>query len=380
MIYTIPYILLISFFFFLGIFYETTENRKTRQNIAIATILVFFVFFGFRGFILSDWTSYYSYFYDCDISYITNYKIGSAKYWEPAYTALNILCRAIFPDWQFLVFTCSLINTTLLLLFFRKRINNIPLALMLFVSFEGLGIMTNLMRNSIAILLFMNSLRFIKERKPIPYYAICLIAFGFHSSSILYFPLYFFFHRKLNKWVYLGVFIVCNIVFITKISIFLSIAKLIGIDQIFASRVEAYTEFYSKSTVISIGYLERLLTGGLIFCYYEKLHSIRKENTIFINAMVAYFILFFFFSEFEVLSKRMATLFSFGYWIIWYDLIHCFSIDNNRRLFKGFIYIYCVLKMVGMCHYADYDYDNVLFGAKSYQERLYLYNKNFQEQ
>jgi hypothetical protein len=96
--------------------------------------------------------------------------------------------------------------------------------------------------------------------------------------------------------------------------------------------------------------------------------------------MIAYFVLFFFFNEFEVLSKRFATLFVFGYWIVWYDLIKCFSIDNNRRLFKIFIVLYCSLRMAGTCHFPDYDYENILFGAQEYQERLYFHNRTFEEQ
>lgn len=142
-------------------------------------------------------------------------------------------------------------------------------------------------------------------------------------------------------------------------------------------KVRAYTEIYDKSTKISIGYLERLLTGSLIFCYYNKLIEVRKENIVFINAAIAYFMCFFLLSEFEILSKRLCALFAFGYWMLWMDLLKCFNIENNKKLFAVFISLYCILKIGSSTMLPDFKYENLLFGIQSYQERLYYHNRTF---
>ena len=98
-----------------------------------------------------------------------------------------------------------------------------------------------------------------------------------------------------------------------------------------------------------------------------------------VNGLMAYFVMYFFLSEFSVMSKRFATLFAYGYWIIWIDLIQCFAIRNNRRLFKAFVFLYCILRMMGSANLPDFKYDNLLFGIKPYQERLYIHNKTFKE-
>ena len=128
---------------------------------------------------------------------------------------------------------------------------------------------------------------------------------------------------------------------------------------------------------LSIGYLERLLTGGLVFCFISKLRSIRKGNDIFINSILIYYSLFFFFSEFQVISQRLSYLFSFGYWIVWIDLIQCFSIQNNKRLYVTFIGIYCIFKMYGLTNYPIAKYDNVLLGAEPFHIRSNTYNKTY---
>lgn len=380
MIYTIPYILLIIFLGIIGIYYDQVKNDIQKKYLVIAVVVVFFIFFAFRGFILSDWISYYPFFYDCKLSDILDYRIGEETTFEPGYTLLNVLCKSIFHEYFFFQFVVASIDTALLLRFFKKTVRNIPFVLMIYITFEGLVISTNLMRNSIAILLFLNALIYIEKRKPVHYFSICLLALSFHFSALIFFPLYFFFHKRYNKWTYLSIFITCNIIYLGHFSLFLTTAKILGIDEQFAMRIKSYTETYNAATALSIGYMERLFTGCLIFLYYEKLNEIRKNNAIFINGLIAYFIMFFFFSEFAVLSKRFATLFAYGYWIIWMDLIRCFYYDNNRRLFKTFIILYCAMRMAGSTYLPDFDYDNILFGHKSYQERLFIHNRTFELQ
>lgn len=233
------------------------------------------------------------------------------------------------------------------------------------------------MRNSIAILLFLNAIDYIEQRDAKKYFLCIAIAISFHVSALLYIPLYFFLHKKCNKWLYLSIFIFCNIVFIGKISLVSTTLNILGIDDSLSMKVRAYTEIYDKSTKISIGYLERLLTGSLIFCYYNKLIEVRKENIVFINAAIAYFMCFFLLSEFEILSKRLCALFAFGYWMLWMDLLKCFNIENNKKLFAVFISLYCILKIGSSTMLPDFKYENLLFGIQSYQERLYYHNRTF---
>lgn len=379
MIYTIPYILLICFLSLMALLYDDTEDIKLKSQFMWAAIIIFFVFFGFRGFILSDWTTYYPYFYDCDLNDILEWYPGSEDHWEPGFTLLCLICKSILREYFFLQIVCSIIVTGLLLRFFRLRVDNIALALMIYIVFEGLVISTNLMRNSIAIVIFLNAIPYIEQRKFLPYLSLILLAMTFHFSAIIYLPLYIFFHIRFNKWIYLSIIICCNVIYLGHISVFLPIASLLGIDDYFAMRIKAYTEVFNTSTGLSIGYLERLLTSMLVFLYYNKLNEVRKNNAVFINGLIAYFVMFFFFSEFQVLSKRFANLFAYGYWIIWIDLIKCFAIANNRRLFKAFIFIYCVMRMAGSTYLPDFAYDNILFGATSYQERLRIHDKTFEE-
>jgi hypothetical protein len=251
--------------------------------------------------------------------------------------------------------------------------------MVIFLAFGGFASMCNLLRNILAIMIFVNALPFLEKRKPIPYFLLCVLALSFHYSSIFYFPLYFFLHRHVNKYVYLGIIIVCNIVFVLHVPILLSLVKLFHIGGDFLEKkLEVYTET-TGTRGVGLGFIERLLTAMLIFCYYDKLSSARKVNTIFINAFMLYISTFSALSEFDEIAKRFSILFLFSYWILWPEIRRCFYFHNNRMLFNAFLGIYCVLKIVTTVNQSVMEYDNILLGGiKSYQERKYIFDKEFQ--
>lgn len=164
--------------------------------------------------------------------------------------------------------------------------------MVLFLAMGGLVMSVNLMRNTIAILIFLNALDYLEKRKPLPYFSLCLLALSFHMSSLVFFPLYFFLHKNCNKWVYLGAFILGNIVLLMNIPVIMSIASVFVEDStlLAVSKVEIYNNMQQTGGfTISIGYLERLFTGLLIFCYMNKLKEIRKENVVFLNCIFSLF-------------------------------------------------------------------------------------------
>jgi hypothetical protein len=364
----------------MAIYHRNISDEAVRNRISVMCVIVFIVFFGFRGFVFEDWMGYYPEYEKCTLDNIALFPSKEFPF-EGGFTLLMVICKSIVHSFHFLVLICCLIDTFLLVRFFRERISNLPLGFMLYLCMGGLIMSTNLMRNSISILIFINALKYIEQRRPLPFFTLCFIALTFHMSSLFYFPMYFILHRNINKWVYLGVFIIGNLILLLHIPILMALLSKVGnLTDIMNAKVDSYTNFSGDiSFKISIGYLERLMTGALIFCYYDRLKELREENIVFINSILLYFIMFFVFSEFDEISKRLSNLFLYAYWILWYDIIKCFAISNNRRLFIGILSIYCILKVMGTAQLPDAQYDNILFGAKSYEERLYIINRSSNE-
>lgn len=379
--YALPYLLLVVFLGFLAFVFESREDSAVRSAATGLALFVVVIFFGFRGFCFYDWNSYYPEYQAFQLRELIELPITKWRF-EPGFQLLMTGCKAIVDNFHFFVFVCTCLNTALLLNFLRRRIDNIPLALTVCICMNGIILFTDLMRNSISILIFMNTLGYLKERRPIPYFLLNLLGMTFHLSSAAFLPLYFVLHRRWPKWIYLAFFGAGNAIYLLHIPVFLTIVSVfLGfVNPDLQWKVHEYTELMANEEFrLSIGYLERLLTGILVFLYIDKLRELREDNDIFINSILLYLVMFLFFSEFKTIATRMSMLFSYGYWIIWIDLIRCFAIANNRRLFVAFLSIYCLFKMYGSTNYIIARYDNVLFGAEPYNQRVLIYDRNFNE-
>jgi len=379
MINALPYILLTIFYGVLAVYHHQINDLLKRRYVNTICILAFLFFFGFRGFVFYDWAAYYPMFQAWPT--LGEFFSTSILKWgsEPGFTFLGVLSKTVFPNYHFFAFICSAINLTLMVRFFRRYSDNMPLSFMLFLAFSGIGLSTDLMRNSLSILIFANSVEFIHARKPLQYFGINLLGMMFHYSAVFFLPLYFFLHRSYSKWFLMALFVAANAIYLLHIPILKSI--ILMVTDIVAPSVRYYLDSYTKMDSgagfgIGIGYLERLLTGGLLFCYMGKLRSIRPENNIFINCVILYLFLFLMFSEFRTVSARLSNLFSLGYWIIWADLLRCFTYRNNRLLYAAFVGIYCILKVYGICKVSLANYENILFGSQSYNEHIVFFRQH----
>lgn len=381
MLYAAPYILLIFFYGFMSWWHQSTMSSKSRSISVALCFGVTLIFWGFRGFCFYDWMSYYPLYLQVDTSHVSVANVFSGV--ELGFSALMFLCKCIFDSYTFFIFVCTLINMLLLNRFLVRRIDNYPLGMMICTTIGGIFFFTDLMRNAISTLIFINAVDYIYQRKPVRYYLFCLLSICFHYSAVFFIPLYFFLHRKTGKKTFALIFAVGCVIYALNIPLFSNIvASLLGlISSEFESKVRFYlTELSSSSSVLNFVFFERVLTGILVIVYMDKLRSLREDANIFINCVLLFFVMTFYLHEFVTLSQRLSLLYACGYWVVWCDLIKCFSIENNRKLFIMFICFYCFLRILGHTKNVIANYDNVLFDSETFQQRKSIMNKNFHEQ
>lgn len=373
MIYSIPYLILTLFYGVMALwFYKKKELRP--WNISLCFIVTL-IFWGFRGFCFYDWMAYYRVFLQISFQTLST----SINAMEPGFCILMATCKGIYNSYAFFTFTCSAINLVLLTRFLLKHTYNYPLALMVSTVFGGFFLFTDLMRNAIAIFLFINAIDYISEKKPIKYLAIVLLAVSFHYSSLLYIPLYFFARKKMSKRVFAIIFATGIIVYALNISIFSNLTTFIlsFISSDLEDKAKYYLEEVSESSKLNFVFLEQIITGCLVIAYMDKLRALRKEANIYINCILLFLGVTFFMHEFTILSVRFSILFAVGYWILWPDLIKCISIRNNKWLFVLFISSYCFLRILGHTSNAMAEYNNILSDPDSFQQRQSMFNKYF---
>ena len=379
MIYSVPYLLLISFYGLMALWYNQTKDCHTRPWNITLCFLVTLLFWGFRGFCFYDWMSYYPMYLNFNVNDLSS-NISSM---EPGFCLLMTVCKATYDSYIFFVFICSLLNLTLLSNFLLKHTDNYPLALLVCTIFGCFSLFTDLMRNALSIFIFINALDYLAQRKLLKYLIVVLVSVSFHYSALMYLPLYFFAGKRTNRTVFGSIFFAGVIIYVLHVSLFANVSSLVlqFVNPELEGKVHYYLEeITSKSAGLNFVFFEQVLTGCLVLVYMDKLRELRKDANIYINCILCFFVMTFFLHELVTLSVRMAVLFGVGYWIIWPDLLKCFKFDNNRRLFIFFICAYSFLRVLGHTRNPLADYDNVLFGSERYQIRQSLFNKNFKGQ
>lgn len=370
------------FFFFLLVLSvvvsEKKEDEMLCRNLTNLGIAVFLVFFGCRGYIWHDWTVYAVVFDKMSWSDLFSYDYF--KHGEPVWLLFELICKTIFDNYYFMAFVQCMINTLLLVRFFNKYSISLLFALATYVAFNGFEISINLMRNSMAMFIFLNAIPYIEERRIGRYLLLCAVATGIHLSSVIYIPLYFILNRNINKWVFLATVLVSNAVLFSNVAIVLKLAEAIGIsNEILAAKIEAYSDFgmFGGSRFML---LQRFIITMMVFFYYEKLKELSPHNRIFINALLIYIVGSYFTSEFSEMSKRIGILFSFSFWILCGYLVKCCYYINNRRLFIGFMAFVLIFNTYTSTAEKIKEYQNWLFGtADPYEVRINSFNKNFIE-
>lgn len=381
-VYAIPYIFIFLFLVILSLPYTNNNVKFNSMYKIYSTMLVFillFIFFGLRGFIFTDWKAYY----DC---FMRSPVIGDSKLkkdfffnadlyssWEKGFLWLNVICKSIIPEWWFFQVVNFLIDFFVVLFFIKFHIPNyVVLGMCFYFSFGALRYDVNLLRNAKAIMIFICSLKFVKEQKIILYITLNLIGTLFHSSAIFFLPLYFILNKKPSKMFLIFLFLIGNIFFLFKIrwlsGIIEIVLNIIGgrISQIGIAYLNS--DVYSSTYGISIGYIERTVTFFLVMHFRNRLLK-TKNNVIVLNIMYIYLFSFLFLSEMSILSDRISALFLLAYWIV-YPQIYGYLNKDKKLLFLVLFFLYSSLKIVSGYSSVVCDYDNIIFPHYTYQQRL----------
>lgn len=371
--YSIPYLLLAVILLILA--WREQQWRKSSLNGLkfYLSALVFLIFFGFRGFVGWDWRSYYPYFMDAPSLWDGPFAVW--KYFqegrmEPGFTLWISGWKSIWNNWHFFLFMTTAVDTEILFIFFRRYSCNIAFSFFLFIALH-LAIEIDLLRNLKGLLLFYLAIRFLLERRLLPYSITVLIGGCFHYSILALLPLYFFIDREYPPKLLIPLFVFANILYLCKVFligplIFLLLTKL----GIFGE----YLIYFEKSMVrgITAGYLFYLVTFLMVMMFYRELLQWNNPMKFFINSFLLYFFCYLVLADLSIVSNRLGLLLSYSFWILCPYLF--FRLPE--KLFR-FGYALCLL---GFCFIKlslpsgtgniMYRYDNLLSGnMMDYEER-----------
>ena len=368
----IPYMEVFGFLLLGGAVDVFGKNERKKHMLFVFSIILLIGFLGLRGFIGWDWWAYYPSYNNLPGGF--NYEIGY-EIWS------NIFYKIGLSYHHF-----TFINTVadiLILAYVLKKYSKYPIfSMFLFLAVQGLSFEVDLLRNAKAVLLFIISIQFIKERKIIPFLILNILGMTFHISSIIYLPMYFILNRNYSRKIILPLIILGNIYYLLDTKIFIHILEYMSsvLPAAVGGKITSYLSIIPQNYKLPIGtlYFERLVTFIMVFVFLHKEKGSReKENPyslIMENSFYIFYLIFLFTSEFFIASTRIGILFIYANWFSWGDII------ENLRDTKIKTAVFLIAVLIGgkrMYNHFDfngnkilYRYENIITDHKSYEEKM----------
>ncbi len=115
--------------------------------------------------------------------YIKHFSLSSIR--DPLFHLIESICRTCTPDfWPFQLILTS-ISTTGIVIFINRNSTNPFIGLAIFILLQWLYFTTEILRESIAIAIFLLNYQNIKKRRFLRYYLISFLSIGFHYSAMI---------------------------------------------------------------------------------------------------------------------------------------------------------------------------------------------------
>jgi len=388
--YSLPYICYIGFLAILSLldFYLIKKGKERDSRIRFAVLLSFSVFFGLKGFVGRDVFYYFNFFES--IPTIWHWHDYSSEF-EIGYQIYAIIIKSIYPNFFFFTFVSVLIDAWLIDRIIKRYTKIYVLPFIIFIGFYGIIFEMEQMRNAKAVLIFMYSLRYVSEKRPVPYVILNAIGLAFHNSAIFYIVIYPLLRKRLSYASYITIYIIGTIIFATQFEYIKPL--IINISSIFGENIQEKATYYVHSEMYSqrltdfgIGFIERSISYILftyVLLHISKRKDEKDELIPIINTYVLYFIFYYFFSEIYVVAIRGSALFIISYIILFCKLYEKIGYDKLKYAYIAIIYILVVAKTDRNVHFVEYTYYNVLTEQQpmeARQQALETSNKYYKEE
>ncbi|MEG0236701.1 MAG: EpsG family protein [Cetobacterium sp.] len=338
----------------LGIYDVFSENKVQKEKILKGIIIILIIFLGTRGFLGWDWYFYYPSF------------MNSTYIYEKGYMLYTSLIRGFFRNYIFYQLITTTIDFIAIYFIFKKYCKYPIMAFAIFFSIQGLHIEVELLRNIKAMILFLFSIQYIRERKITPFLILNILGILFHTSAVFYLPMYFILNYNYKNKIIMATFILGSIYYLLDLKIFHLIFKLNFeyLPDIFENKLINYRSIVPKELIrgLNLFYLERAFIFFLAYKY--------EKDLIIKNSAYIWIFIFLFTSELSIVSLRIGILFIYGAWLVLTRAIE--NVKNKKNL----IIIICLLcfvriyrSMIFPGNKINYKYENAIFNKLDYKKR-----------
>lgn len=212
--------LIIVFFLLLFVIQYDVNNYRVSNTLVIFWWLIFVLLAGLRYRVGGDTISYMIYYEKIPVLKDLEFsKIMSDEY-QPLWTILCSLCKTINKDFTFFQIVHAVITNTIIFYFIRKNSNYFFTGILFYFMFYYLYFNTEILREALAVCVFLLSLKYFLSKRWLRYYILCFVAFMFHITAIVLFflPLFNILWTNRSYFIFFSILLILFILFKNIIS------------------------------------------------------------------------------------------------------------------------------------------------------------------
>jgi hypothetical protein len=211
----------------------------------------------------------------------------------------------------------------------------------------------NIMRQSIAVAIFLYAMRYIMEKKPVRYFIAITVGVFFHTTAVLFYPMYFAGVLKVKKRYIVPLLILCYITKDYVVLLIEKIAGLLGYGKYFNNEFNFQT--MQKGLLVYNAALLLLVFFGLWYFHSEKERTmepalLKRYDNLLVNTQVITTLLCLWA---EIIPNSTRIIYSFiGIQIILMPRVLRDQAGRDKRLFWLYrlailgIYLVMFVKMI----------------------------------
>lgn len=212
---------------------------------------------------------------------------------ELAYIGVNYFIGLFTQNRYIFIITVTIIIYCLLFVSIKKYTNNYSYAVLMFMGLWFFFTFTYL-RQVLAASIAWLAIEYAIDRKPLKYFAIVLIAYGFHNSAIILAPLYFIPIKKYSQTSVISIMVVCLVLGITGLPdlAFSAFGSLSGSEERVAD--------FAKQDARSGGFRPEYLLEAMVFLWfilskYSVFDEKNKTQIVLLNMSLIFCAILLFF-------------------------------------------------------------------------------------
>jgi hypothetical protein len=255
--------------------------------------------------------------------------------YEIGYSLYNVLVKSIGFNFYGFTLIHSLIFFSIFYFSIRKFLNFIPAILLVFLYKMFFYNTFISLRQSLTIVLFLYSIRFLVNRQAVKYFIIMIIATTFHLASLVLFPVYFVvkFRFSFNRLLFLTLllipFALMPYIFTQVIVLTFNYVIFPILNDAISLRIGQYLGVAFSSTLDIFHTLEFLLVMSLLLINYNFLSAkLGIYKDLFFGFMVILLILFTIFRSFDIVTRFK------DYFVLVYAII--LGLIMNKNIYYKF--------------------------------------------